>query len=62
MMSELDSIRIGADVGGTFTDLIALDGSGRAWTHKLPSSPPNFEQAVLNAIRVLLERINCTGE
>lgn len=62
MMPQPDSIRIGADVGGTFTDLIALDDSGRVWTHKLPSTPPNFEQAVLNAIKFLLERMNCTGE
>ena len=40
-------VRIGADVGGTFTDVVLTDGAGRIWTHKLPSTPPDFEQAAL---------------
>jgi N-methylhydantoinase A len=55
-------LRFAADVGGTFTDVIALDAHGGVWTHKLPSTPPNFEQAVLNALKLLLEKINRTGE
>ena len=43
--------RIGADVGGTFTDVVAIDAAGRVWTHKVPSTPPDFEQAVLEARR-----------
>lgn len=45
---------IAADVGGTFTDVIALDARGGVWTHKLPSTPPHFEQAVLTAVRLFL--------
>lgn len=48
------SYRIGADVGGTFTDVILMDGEGNIWTHKIPSTPPDFEQAVLDAIARLL--------
>ena len=48
------SYRIGADVGGTFTDVILMDGEGNLWTHKIPSTPPDFEQAVLDAIARLL--------
>ena len=55
-------LRFAADVGGTFTDVIALDAHGGVWTHKLPSTPPNFEQAVLNALKLLLQKINRTGE
>jgi N-methylhydantoinase A len=42
-------IRIGADVGGTFTDLVSWDGR-RIVTHKLPSTPPQYEQAVIEGV------------
>ncbi len=60
-MNSQTSIRIGADVGGTFTDIIAMDTQGSIWTHKVPSTPPNYEQAVLRAIEYLL-RIAPMGE
>ena len=34
-------IRIGADVGGTFTDVLLLDSTGKIWTQKVPSTPPD---------------------
>ena len=49
------AVRIGADVGGTFTDVVLIDEEGRLWTHKVPSTPPDFDQAVLGASRHLLE-------
>lgn len=55
-------LRIGADVGGTFTDLVAIDAAGRIWTHKLPSTPPDFERAVLEATAHLLRAVDSTGE
>src|SRR5437588_8494460 len=54
-------LRIGADVGGTFTDLVLLDADNRVWTHKLPSTPPDFEKAVLLAIEDLLSRAGVAG-
>ena len=56
-----NTMRIGADVGGTFTDVVLIDASGNLWTHKVPSTPPNFEQAVLNAIEHLLRTTNAAG-
>ncbi len=56
------SFRIGADVGGTFTDVILMDVSGKIWTHKIPSTPPDFERAVLDAIGRLLRESGVTGE
>jgi N-methylhydantoinase A/oxoprolinase/acetone carboxylase beta subunit len=53
-------IRVGADVGGTFTDLMMADDAGRVWAHKVPSTPPHFEQAVLKGIEHLL--LNEAGE
>ncbi len=59
-MSER-SYRIGADVGGTFTDVILVDNDGHIWTHKIPSTPPDFERAVLNAIGHLLHEAAVPG-
>ena len=54
-------VRIGADVGGTFTDVVLTDGAGRIWTHKLPSTPPDFEQAALQGIRRTLSLAGVAG-
>ncbi len=54
-------MRIGADVGGTFTDVILLDDQGNIWTYKVPSTPPDFEQAVLQASAHLLQRAGVGG-
>ena len=55
------TLRIGADVGGTFTDVVLIDADGNLWTHKVPSTPPNFERAVLNAIEHLLRTTDAAG-
>lgn len=54
MTSRNQQIRIGADVGGTFTDIVVLDGGGNVRTRKVPSTPPDFERAVLEAVAELL--------
>jgi N-methylhydantoinase A len=41
---------IGTDTGGTFTDLVAMDDEGNIRVAKTPSTPPNFEQGVVNAV------------
>ena len=44
-------LRVAVDIGGTFTDLIADDGSGAELiTVKTPSTPPTFIDGVLNAL------------
>jgi N-methylhydantoinase A len=57
----MKNIRIGADVGGTFTDVVLIDAQGEVWTHKAPSTPPHFEVAVLQAISGLLDQMNAPG-
>ena len=43
--------RLGADVGGTFTDVVLLSEDGhRTTVTKVPSSPPAYEEAVIGAI------------
>ena len=60
-MTNHNTMRIGADVGGTFTDVVLIDASGNIWTHKVPSTPPDFERAVLNAIEHLLRTTDAAG-
>jgi len=48
---EQTALLVGVDVGGTFTDLVAFDPtSGALKVIKLPSSPPNFHQAVIESV------------
>ncbi|MBN8936219.1 MAG: hydantoinase/oxoprolinase family protein [Rhizobiales bacterium] len=42
--------RLGVDIGGTFTDLVIQSETGRIHTLKVPSTPDDPSQAVLNAI------------
>jgi N-methylhydantoinase A len=49
-------MRVGVDIGGTFTDFVVYDGEIK--TFKLPSSPSAPEQAVLNGLeRIGLDEI-----
>ena len=46
-------MRIGADVGGTFTDVLALDPDGRVRFTKVLSTPPAYDRAVIGAVASL---------
>ena len=48
-------MRVGVDVGGTFTDAVLL-GNGRSWTAKTPTTPADQAEGVLEAVRLVLER------
>ena len=58
---ERQPVRVSADVGGTFTDVVLTDADGRLWTHKLPSTPPDFEQAALAGIQRTLSLAGIDG-
>jgi N-methylhydantoinase A len=45
--------RIGVDVGGTFTDLVAADASGRTWSCKVPTTPAQPAEGLLHGLAVL---------
>ncbi|WP_417617472.1 hydantoinase/oxoprolinase family protein [Parasphingorhabdus sp.] len=51
--------RLGVDVGGTFTDLLLIDeATGQTFRDKVPSTPSDPSQAVINGARGLCERQN----
>jgi len=47
--------RIGIDVGGTFTDLVAVDDTGNATTAKTPSTPEDPSVGVLDGLKLLAD-------
>ncbi len=51
MLTKQKMWTIGTDTGGTFTDLVAMDDSGRIQIVKTPSTPQAFDEGVDNALR-----------
>mgnify|MGYP005838363301 CR=1 FL=1 len=51
-------IRIGIDVGGTFTDLVAVDATGRLHHAKSPSTPQDQSIGVLDGLSRLAEAMD----
>jgi N-methylhydantoinase B len=47
--------RIGVDVGGTFTDLVAVDADGRAVLAKTPTTPADPSVGLLEGLKLLAE-------
>lgn len=47
-------MRIGVDVGGTFTDITALDSAGSFWISKVPSTPSDQSQALIDGVASVL--------
>jgi len=50
--------RIGIDVGGTFTDFVAVDDSGKTTLAKVPSTPSDPSIGVLEGLRLLAETLD----
>jgi N-methylhydantoinase A len=49
--------RIGIDVGGTFTDLVAVDDFGRTILAKVPTTPADPTEGVLDGLKLLAEML-----
>lgn len=47
------SLWLGVDVGGTYTDLVSLDASGRVETRKVLSTPADQSEGVIDSLRAL---------
>jgi N-methylhydantoinase A len=55
------SWRVGVDVGGTFTDLVATDASGAIVRFKVATTPRAPEEGLLDALRTLLREVDATA-
>jgi N-methylhydantoinase A len=53
---------VAVDSGGTFSDCVVVDSAGAVVRAKSPSTPPNFEQGVLNAVAEAADRLGLTTE
>jgi len=57
MEQDASTYRLGVDVGGTFTDLLLIrEETGEAFTAKVPSTPKDPSQGVLNGIAKICAR------
>ena len=59
----MGEIRIGVDIGGTFTDLVFLDeGTGNSFVVKVPSQPKDPSGALVDAVTRAIEKAGVKGE
>ncbi len=49
------------DIGGTFTDIVFLDASGRLHTKKVPSSVDDYARAIIDGLREVFRDTGVTG-
>ncbi len=47
-------LRIGVDIGGTFTDVVAISSDGVVTTHKTTSTPHDYGEGIIEGLRSLL--------
>jgi N-methylhydantoinase A len=54
-------LRIGVDIGGTFTDLVFLRPDGRLDKRKVPSTPAHYAEAIVRAVDEYLREAGLPG-
>ena len=55
MNAASTGIRVGVDIGGTFTDLVFLTPIGHLEKLKVPSTPDDYAEAIVAGIRDVLQ-------
>ena len=58
----MPSFLVGVDIGGTFTDCVVLDRDGAITATKSASTPENFAEGMLAAMRMAAERLGLSFE
>ncbi|WP_179284180.1 hydantoinase/oxoprolinase family protein [Bordetella genomosp. 10] len=49
--------RMGVDIGGTFTDIVLVDGAGTIYSKKVLSTPHDYSEAIEDGVRALLDEL-----
>ena len=49
-MNDRAPFRVGVDIGGTFTDIVVLRPDGRLDKLKVPSTPGDYSQAIIDGM------------
>ena len=57
----MGAFRVGVDIGGTFTDIVFLDPSGRLHTRKVSSSVDDYARAIVEGLREVFRDTGLTG-
>lgn len=50
-----DTLYVGVDTGGTFTDVVVMDADGKVITNKAPTTPAALEEGVLSALKLIAD-------
>ena len=58
----MTSFRVGADIGGTFTDLVLLDQDGTLHTKKVPSTVDAYEEAIVDGLASVFDATAVTAD
>jgi len=54
-------MRVGADIGGTFTDLVLQTFDGRLYTKKILSTPDDYSRAIGEGLEALFAELRLSG-
>ena len=58
----MTNFRVGADIGGTLTDLVLLDQDGTLHTKKVPSTVDAYEEAIVDGLASVFEATDVTAD
>lgn len=61
MTNGQQGLRIGVDIGGTFTDLVFLHADGRLDKRKVPTTPSDYSQGIIGGIEAYFAEEGLSG-
>ena len=57
----MDSLRVGVDIGGTFTDIVLWASNGEVIVKKVSSSVDDYARAIINGLDAVFEEYKLTS-